>query len=421
MRNSSNHSDDGIVDAAGARRIPSAPRISVQAFSESQDISQIVAAAAADRRMAKAQVKLNMGGAIAAVEAFREAPTPNVIMIEAPSDRNTLIAKLDELSHYCDHGTKVVVLGKVNDIVLYRQLVARGVSDYLVAPFGPLDLVESIANLFHGPDAKPLGRTLAVIGAKGGAGASTIAHNLAWKIAESGSSAVIADFDLAFGTAGLDFNQDPPQGVADVLNSPDRVDATLVERLLSKCGENLSLLAAPATLDKTFEFQDTSFDGVIDAMKPNTPWIVLDLPHIWAPWTRRLLLTSDEVVIVAQPDLASLRNAKNLIDGVKGGRPNDHPPRLVINNFGAPKRPEITVADFEKAVDCSPIAVIPHDAKLFGSASNNGQMIGEIEPNGKIAEIFAALADVVQGRGEVRKPKRGFLEPLMAKLGRKSA
>jgi pilus assembly protein CpaE len=410
-------------DAAAGRpavQIEPVPRVSIQAFCESPDIAATVSAAISDRRMAKAHVKQNMGGAAAALEAYKSSPTPNVIVLEAPASRDGLLAQLEELAEYCDAGTKVVVLGKHNDIVLYRQLMARGVSEYLVAPFGVVDFIQAISQLFSVPGAKPLGRVIAVVGAKGGVGASTIAHNLAWSLASVTEMAtIIADFDLAFGTAGLDYNQDPPQGVAEAVFAPDRVDAVLVERLLSKCGEKLSLLAAPATLDRVLDFSEASFDSLLDAMRASTPWIVLDVPHVWSSWARRILVSADEVIVVATPDLANLRNTKNLIDNVKGARLNDAPSRLVLNGVGMLKRPEISAAEFAKAVETDPTAIIPHDAKLFGAAANNGQMIAEIEPNGKTAQAFVDLASTLAGRAEARKPKRGILEPLIARIGRK--
>ena len=251
-------------DTAGDRQlaqIEPVPRVSIQAFCELPDIAAIIGAAISDRRMAKAHVKQNMGGAAAALEAYKSAPTPNVVVLEAPGSRDALLGQLEELAEYCDAGTKVVVLGKLNDIVLYRQLMARGVSEYLVAPFGVVDFIQAMSQLFSVPGAKPLGRVIAVVGAKGGVGASTIAHNLAWSLASVTEMAtIIADFDLAFGTAGLDYNQDPPQGVAEAVFAPDRVDTVLVERLLSKCGEKLSLLAAPATLDRVLDFSEASFE-----------------------------------------------------------------------------------------------------------------------------------------------------------------
>jgi pilus assembly protein CpaE len=411
--------DDGAPMDRPVAQIDPVPRVSIQAFCESPDVAAIVSSAISDRRMAKAHVKLNMGGAPAAVEAYKSAPTPNVVVLEASTARDTLLEQLEELAQYCDAGTKVVVLGKLNDIVLYRQLIGREVSEYLVAPFGVVDFVQAMSQLFALPGAKPLGRVIAVVGAKGGVGASTVAHNLAWSLASLTEMAtIIADFDLAFGTAALDYNQDPPQGVAEAVFAPERVDAVLVDRLLSKCGDHLSLLAAPATLDRVLDFGEASFESLLDAMRASTPWVVLDVPHLWSGWARRLLVSADEVIVIASPDLANLRNAKNLIDNVKAARLNDTPPRLILNGVGMLKRPEIAATEFAKAVETGPAAVISHDAKLFGAAANNGQMIAEIEPNGKTAQIFADLASALAGRTDARKPKRRVLDPLIARLGR---
>jgi pilus assembly protein CpaE len=402
----------------GVVQINPVPRITIQAFCESVEASAVVAEAAADRRMAKAQVKQNAGGAAAALEAYRNAVTPNVIVLEAPADRSLLIAQLEELADHCDPGTKFVVLGRANDVALYRQLMARGISEYIVPPFEVVDFIHAISQLFHAPGAKPLGRVVAVVGAKGGVGASTVAHNLAWSLASAVDKAtIIADFDLAFGTAGLDYNQDPAQTVADAVFAPERVDTVLVDRLLCKCGDNnLNLLAAPGVLDRPLDFSETAFDTLIDAMRASTPWIVVDLPHLWSGWVRRTLIAADDVVVVAAPDLANLRNAKNVVDALKGARPNDHPPHLVLNGVGMLRRPEIAAAEFAKTVELKPIAVIPHDAKLFGGAANNGQMIAEIEPKGKIAQTFGELAQAVAGWAEPTRPKKGLLNPLMMAL-----
>jgi pilus assembly protein CpaE len=370
-----------------------------------------------------AQVKVNMGGAPAAVEAYRHSPTPNMIVVEFSNDRNALLEQLDQLSESCDSGTKVVVAGRVNDIILYRELMARGVSEYLVAPFTVVDFIRSVSNLYHAPGASAVGRVIAVMGAKGGSGSSIIAHNLAWSIARSLESAtVLADMSLAFGTAGLDFNQDPPQGIAEAVYAPDRLDANLVDRLLSKCTDNLSLLAASASLDKNYDFEATAFDNLIDILRSTTPNIVLDLPHLWVGWTRRMLIGADEIVLVASPDLASLRNTKNILDSMRVARVNDAKPKLVMNNVGLQKRPEIAVLDFAKAVEIEPIAVIPHDAKLFGTAANNGQMIAEVEGNHKTAEAFNDMARLVTGRqAAAPKAKRNLLEPLLSRFARKKA
>jgi pilus assembly protein CpaE len=409
-------------ESSERQQIAPVPRISIQAFCETPDIATTIQDAINDRRMIKAHVKVHMGGAQAAVEAFRDAPTPNALVIESTLDRKSLLEHLDSLSEFCDAGTKVVVAGLVNDIVLYRELMARGVSEYLVTPLTVIDFVKSISDLYAGPNAEPLGRIIAVTGAKGGVGASTVAHNLAWSISRGlDLDTVIADLDLGFGTAGLDFNQDPPQGIGDAVFAPDRLDANLVDRLLSRCSEKLSLLAAPATLEKPYDFGETAFDALIDVLRASVPIVVLDVPHVWTAWSRRLLIGADDVVIVAAPDLANLRNAKNLLDTLRSARPNDTRPKLVLNAVGIQKRPEIPVSDFIKSVELEAAAIIPFDAKLFGTAANNGQMIAEVESSNKAAETFENLARIVTGRSEFRKPRRMLLEPIIAKLGLKKA
>ena len=398
------------------------PRITLQAFCETPEIAGLMNEAMADRRMSRAHAKVHMGGAPAAVEAYRTAPTPNLIVIETTGDRDTLVTHLDRLAEYCDSGTKVVVIGRLNDIVLYRELIGRGVSDYLVAPFAVLDLVRALSHLYSHAAAPPVGRMVAVTGAKGGVGASTLAHNVAWSISRSFDIATtIVDLDLPYGTAGLDFNQDPPQGVAEAVFSPDRLDANLVDRLLSKCTDKLSILAAPAVLERAYDFGETAFDGLFDILRSTVPVVVLDVPHGWTAWSRRALIGADEVMVTAAPDLASLRNAKNLVDVLKAARPNDAAPRLVLNGVGLPKRPEIAAADFAKSLEMQPTAVVPFDAKLFGTASNNGQMIGEVEAGGRTAELFAELGRTVMGRTEPRRGKKTLFDPFVARFARKKA
>ena len=340
--------------ATTAEHIAPAPRVSVQAFCETVETAAAIQAAGEDRRLGKAHLKIQMGGAAAALEAYNSAPTPNVIMIETEGRGSDILDSLDLLAEVCDAGTRVVVVGRMNDVTLYRELVRRGVSDYLIAPVGTLDVVRSICGLFSQPDAKPVGRVIAVVGAKGGVGASTIAHNIAWAIARDLSlDTVVTDLDLGFGTAGLDYNQDPPQGIADAVFSPDRVDTSFVDRLLSKCTDHLSLLAAPATLDRVYDFGAEAFDSILNSLRATVPCIVLDVPHQWSGWTKHTLVGADDILIVAGPDLANLRNAKNLLDLLKSARPNDRRPHYCLNQVGVPKRPEIKPDDFAKALDDS--------------------------------------------------------------------
>jgi pilus assembly protein CpaE len=402
--------------AAQDEHIAPSPRVSVQAFCETVETAAAVQSAGEDRRLAKAHLKIQMGGMAAAVEAYRNAPTPNVIVLEMEG-RGDILGGLDHLASVCDAGTRVVVIGRMNDVLLYRELVRRGVSDYVIAPVTPIDVVRTICGLFSSSEAKPVGRIIAVTGAKGGVGASTVAHNIAWSIARDlALDSVVADLDLAFGTAGLDYNQDPAQGIADAVFSPDRIDTAFIDRLLSKCTDHLSLLAAPATLDRVYDFGAEAFDSVFDTLRSTVPCIVLDIPHQWSGWTKRALISADDILIVAAPDLANLRNTKNLFDMLKASRPNDRPPIYCLNQVGVPKRPEIKAAEFAKAIESEPVALVPFEPQLFGLAANNGQMIEEVAAKHKVTEQFLQMAQRLTGRAEAKKSRSSFLSPLLGKL-----
>src|SRR6187431_107891 len=411
-------SDDQIDDtpAQPEEYISPAPRVSVQAFCTSVAVATAARAASEDRRLGKAHLSVHMGGITAAIEAYHTSPTPNVIVLETEPGSDILEA-LDELATVCDAGTRVVVIGSANDVTPYRELVRRGVSDYVTGPVAPIDVVRAICGLYAASEAVAVGRIIAVVGAKGGVGASTVAHNVAWAIARDlALDSVVADLDLAFGTAGLDYNQDPPQGIADAVFSPDRVDTAFLDRLLSKCTDHLSLLAAPATLDRVYDFGAEAFDSIFDTLRTTMPCIVLDVPHQWTGWTKRALIGADDILIVAAPDLANLRNTKNIFDLLKASRPNDRTPLYCLNQVGIPKRPEIPAAEFAKAIESHPIATIPFEPQIFGSAANNGQMIAEIAASHRTTEMFLQIAQRLTGRGETKKPKSSLLSPLIEKL-----
>lgn len=397
----------------------SIPRIAIHVFGERTDTMEAAERAAADRRLSRATTLVRPGGLAGAVTAYQSEPTPSLIIVECASPAPVLIADLERLAEVCDPGSKVVVVGAANDIALYRELMRRGVSEYVVAPVSPLQLISVIGALYSDPHAPFLGRSIAFVGARGGVGSSTVAHNTAFTITERlASNAVVVDYDLPFGTAGLDFNQDPVQGVADALSQPDRLDPVLLDRMMVRCSERLSLFAAPATLDADWEITPDAVDEVTQRIRTTAPYVVLDLPHVWSKWVRRMLVSSDEVVIVAAPDLASLRNAKNMVDLIRGARPNDAPPRLVLNQVGVPGRPEIPIRDFCNALGLPATLVLPFDPKLYGLASNNGQMILEVGAKSKSAEGFQHLAHVVTNRDVPLLPapasmKKSLLDKLL--------
>lgn len=412
--------DEMGLGGEAATAVFSVPRISIHAFFETPETAQTFQQAAGDRRLARAHVNMQMGGIAAAVEHFSHAPTPNLLVVETRAGRDALLSQLGQLAEVCDSGTKVVIVGHLNDVILYRELVRQGVSEYIVAPIGQIQIIESISNLYNDPEMAPVGRVTAFVGAKGGVGSSTLAHNLAWSISNDlHEDVIVADLDIPFGTAGLNFNQDPPQGITEALTAPERLDEVFLDRLLTKCSDHLSLFAAPAVIDREFEWEASSLEAVVDVVRRQVPNFVVDVPHVWTPWAKQTLIAADEIVITAEPELANLRNAKNLIDLLVGSRLNDNKPHLILNKVGVSKRPEISPEDFCEALELEASLVIPYEPALFGTAANNGQMIAETAKSEKISASLDLLARNLTGRAETPKARGSFLAPLLSKLSRK--
>ena len=384
------------------------PQITLHSFCDSPEMIGTMERTVADRRMSRAHARVHPGGVAAALDLYRKTRSPNVVVIESRAAVADLHIQLDALANVCVPGTKLIVIGYANDVALYRELLFRGVSEYMVAPIDPVTMIAVIARLYQNAGANKLGRSFAFIGAKGGVGSSTIAHNVASTMGRAyGCDVILADLDLAFGSASLGFNLGPTQGMAQALQDASRLDDVLLNRLLTKCEDHLSLLTAPATLEQSYDLEESAFERMLDIAQSNVPFVVLDMPHIWTSWAKTTLLAADEVVITAVPDLVSLRNTKNLVDKLKQKRPNDAPPKLVLNQIGVPKRSEIKPDKFAAALQIEPIACIPFEPLTVSSAANGGQMIADVSARSAVSKSFAKIAQTITGHTSVRKSQTG--------------
>ena len=215
-----------------------------------QETAAIIDSASKDRRLVAGPDQRAAGWHRCGGPVLYQAPTPNLLIVESTSPREDRWRSWAQLAQSCDPGTKVIVIGHLNDVILYRELMREGVSEYIVAPISQLQIIESVSNLYNDPEAAPVGRVITFVGARGGSGSSTIAHNVGWAVSEHQDESVVVDLDLPFGTAGLNFNQDPPQGIAEALSSPERMDEVLLETAVDqmhRAPEPVSQLRAPLT------------------------------------------------------------------------------------------------------------------------------------------------------------------------------
>jgi pilus assembly protein CpaE len=312
------------------------PAITIHVSYDRPDMASVVEALRADPRAHYATLTATHGGIDAAIARFRAAPSPDLIVLDTNLRQDNIVDGVDRLRAVLAPHTRLVVLGEVNDIGLLRDLAARRVSDYIVAPAGLDALAASLCAIYAECDTA---RTIAVLGARGGLGASTVARNLAWTIAERHAApAALVDLDLSFGTA-LSSAENPKHSIADAIAAADDIDQIL-QRICVERTPRLRVFAAPAKVEHGLDLE-AKLDQVLARVRRTSAFVVLDLPHTWDSWVRRTLLHADEVVIVAGPDLASLRNTDGMLKFLRAGRVKTTPPTVVISMAGVPIRPEI--------------------------------------------------------------------------------
>ena len=361
--------------------------------------------------MSRSNLTIHEGGIEAALAHYSENATPQLLILEIGDSGEVALGQLDTLAEVCDAGTNVILIGQTNDILLYREMMKRGVAEYLVNPVAPRDIYEAVASIFIDPNAPPQGRTYAFIGGRGGAGSSTIAYNTAWFMAEQNADEeiTIVDLDITFGTAALAFNFETQQTVDQLLADPARLDDVLIDRFMIDITENLKLLASPASLDADERQLTESLDALLDLLRRRSNHVVLDIPHRWAPWVQQILLEADETVVVGTMDLAGLRDCKTLIDRLKRQRGEQSPVHLVLNHEGAYKKTELSAKDFENAIELEPTATLAHDPNLFGTATNNGQMVAQVNAKSAISDAYLQLCLRLTGKlATIQKKKKGF-------------
>lgn len=381
------------------------PHIRLHAFCESLTVANAMRQAVSDRRLSSATCAVSMGGILAAISHCTTNPTPDVVILETAASRSELLAALADLALVCDGGTKVIVVGTSNDIAFYRELMTDGIAEYLLAPVNAVTLISAVLRLFQTDDTARIGKIHAFIGAKGGVGASVLAQNVAWTVSQGAVATLLADLDLQFGTAALNFNIDCPMGFADQLSAEDRLDGALVERLLFKYGPHLSVLPCATAAHISKDPEVNVIARLLDLARSAFPHVLLDLPSAWSPLVRNGLLSADDITLVAEPDLANLRNARCILDFLKAARPNDPPPRLIVNRVGLPKRKEIGAKHFASSLGLDLTAEIAFDAAAFSKAEANGQMIAEASPKAAVAEVLDTLAAQMTGRPPRRKAR----------------
>ena len=390
--------------------------MAIDAFLTTEKMRDRVLDALKDRNISKMQGQVSEGGYQAALGHYSEVPTPDVLLVEFDTIGDELMAELGSLAGVCDPGTRVIVIGAENDVTLYRSLIKMGISDYLALPVTSGQVFEAIYTLVADPDSQPSGKVFAFIGAHGGVGSSTVAHNVAWSLTEVRNLDVaLLDLDLQFGTAALSFNVEGRQGIYDCLSQTDRLDDQLLDRFMVQYEEHLRILGTSGSLVLPENIDQEALDALVTIVSRRFPFVVLDVPSRWNDWVHRTVMSADEVILTATPDLVSLRDAQNLLRHINDARGEERRAKVIINQSGKTKKTELNERDFQDAVGDKPTLTVAYDAILFGTASNNGQPVGEVSSRSKPSVSFRTLAEELSGSQKSSKARKKGIRSLLSR------
>jgi pilus assembly protein CpaE len=333
----------------------------------------------------------------AALRRIREGTPPRVLIYDL-SDSTAPIAELSAARSVGGAEMKLVALGQVNDVGLFRDLLAAGASDYMVKDRLNREGLAAVLEKHGGGDSghgAGLGQVVVFIGSRGGVGATTAAVSCAWLLAERhNENTVLVDLDLHFGTVALNLDTDPGSGLCEALEQPSRIDALFVDRAAVKASEKLRILAAEAAVAETLMIDAGAIDVLLYELRRKFQWIIIDLPRWVNPTQRVVLGAASKVVILCERSLAGLRDTIRLQTLMR-----EHAPQtqvLLVEAGASGERATVGKSEFEKAVGKSLDVALSHDAKSAGAATNAGQPLPVAAPRSavvrEIEQVITALA-----------------------------
>lgn len=312
---------------------------------------------------------VNQGDIRKATEFLKDNPSPTLLLVEVPS-ANEAKDLLDKLSEVCSPETKVIVIGTVNEYSFYCWLMDIGISSYLLKPMNDQVLENAyLKSITHSAGAagavKVPGKVIAVIGARGGVGASTLALNIAGIISDlSKKNTALIDLDPQYGTLALTLDLDPSKGVREVLEKPDRMDSLFLERVMHKHGPHLSIWSAEETMQERLVIHEKAGDGLMKELKDKYQVIVLDMPRYLGIFGRKCLGQADNVIVATDLSLAGLRDTLRLSDLMRDAL-KLKPPIVVANRVGMAPKQAVKQDDFEKGVGAKIAYSIPFAPDVY--------------------------------------------------------
>ncbi|ANU08601.1 pilus assembly protein CpaE [Paraurantiacibacter namhicola] len=350
--------------------------------------------------------KCNKGGLRNAVQALSISASPAILMVDL-SESGDPLNDINALAEVCEPGTVVIAIGQVNDVRLYRDLLASGIHDYLLKPLSSgqvRDALTQAQSVFMAPkngegEATKSHVATAVVGTRGGVGASTLATSLAWMFsADAKMPTALLDLDVHFGTGALSLDLEPGRGLTDAIENPSRIDGLFIERAMIRANDNLAILSAEAPINSPLMTDGSAFVQLEEEFRQSFEMSVVDLPRNMLINFPHVLQEMNVMALVTEMTLASARDTIRILSWLKTNAPGVQP--LVVANRVQSGAAEISKADFEASIERKINYVIPFDHKAAVNAAKLGQTFIEANSSSKAASVMRDIGNAIMGAAD---------------------
>lgn len=386
------------------------PTAGVDFFLKDKSTTEAARALANDWRFARVSVNVEEGNVENAISSYKSTRSPALVIIETDTTDDSFTARLEALAEHCAEGTNAIIIGPVNDVNLYRRLTAMGVRDYLVRPVAQDIISEVIASALIEQLGAAGSRLIAMVGAKGGAGVSTLTQTLAWGLSENLSQKTfLLDAAGGWSSLGVGMGFEPQGTIGEAMRAATSRDHDTLRRMTFQANERLSVLASGSEPLLDTHIHSQQYEELLDMLMTSYPLVIADLSASSSSLKRTVINRAHEIILVTQPTLASLRAARGLIQEIKvlhGGHANNID--LVVNMQGMAPGKEVSKADISAALGISPSLYLPYDAKLFvGLESDGRKATDDKNADGFINALLPLAQKVMSGKGQATSLKEG--------------
>jgi pilus assembly protein CpaE len=405
---------------AEAAKIRSESRESVRLLACLADEVTREAASRAAAQLGWAEAVVRPGGVAVATGAVDRNKPPQLLLVDL-ADATEPAQMVAQLMSRCGPATRVIAIGTVNDVTLFRQLSAEGVSDYLVKPVSSDVLCDAfrraLSDSNESIETKSRSKLYAFLGTRGGVGTTTLALSTAWLLAHDHKlKTAVVDLDLHFGNLALSLDLEPGRGLRQALERPERTDGLLLASAMVKATEQLPILSAEEPLEDMLRFDPAAATAVLAALGQDYETLVVDIPRSLDGASRQVLSAADSIVIVTDLSLSALRDALRIADLAKslGSRVS---PIYVGSQIGALQRGEIGRAEFERGLGTPLEFVVPFDAKAARTTAQAAKAFPVAASGSKATAEFRRIAARLVGGEPKSKAARGGLGGLRKWFG----